>query len=210
MIPLSPCHETEYHQVVDTLDTVATADSVAGHAEIELLNRAKTLDREALATVHDMYFMAIYRYVFFRVSDRQTAEDLTSDVFIRFLSALRDRSAPPNTIRGWLYGAAANVLKEHYRRQRRTAEAPLEESVPSDDTSPEQRLDERLAKERLRRAMGELTEEQQHVLALRFGQGMAVRDVADAVNKTEAAVKMLQARAIASLTRRMADAEVER
>lgn len=207
MSVLSPCHETEYHQVVDTVDVV---DYAANSEEIELLNRAKSLDREALATIHDSYFMAIYRYVFFRVSDRPTAEDLTSEVFIRFLSALRDRNAPPNTIRGWLYGAAANVLKEHYRRQRRTAEAPLEESVPSDESSPEQRLDERLAKERLRRAMGELTEEQQHVLALRFGQGLAVRDVADAVNKTEAAVKMLQARAIASLTRRMAGMEVER
>lgn len=182
--------------------------SIEDPEEIDLLNRARALDQKALAKIHDSYFMAVYRYVFFRVSDRQTAEDLTSDVFTRFLSALRDRSSPPNTIRGWLFGAAANVVKEQYRRQRRTAVIPLEETVPSNELGPEQRLDERLVREQLRQALGELTEEQQHVLALRYGHGLAVRDVAEAVHKSEAAVKMLQARAIASLTRRMTDAEV--
>jgi RNA polymerase sigma-70 factor (ECF subfamily) len=172
--------------------------------EIDLLNRARALDQEALALIHDTYFTPVYRYVSFRVADRHTAEDLASEVFSRFLGALHERSAPPNTIRGWLFGAAANVVKEHYRRQRRTAVTPIPESLVNDEKSMEQRLDERIEKEQLRQAMGELTEEQQHVLALRFGHGLSVRDVADTVNKSEAAVKMLQARAIASLTRRLA------
>jgi RNA polymerase sigma-70 factor (ECF subfamily) len=179
------------------------------HEDIVLLNQARALDREALGKIHDAYYEAVFRYVSFRVADRQTAEDLASDVFTRFLSALRDRNALPNTIRGWLFGTAANVVKEHYRRQRRGATSPLVESLPSDEKGPEQRLDEQLTKERLQQALGALTEEQQHVLALRFGHGLAVRDVAESVNKSEAAVKMLQARAIASLTRQMAGAEVE-
>jgi RNA polymerase sigma-70 factor (ECF subfamily) len=176
---------------------------------MDLLNRARALDREALALIHDRYFTAVYRYISFRVADRHTAEDLTSEVFTRFLSALHERSAPPNTIRGWLFGAAANVVKEQYRRQRRTTLTTLPEFISSDEKSPEQRLDEVIEKEQLRQALRELTEEQQHVLALRFGHGLAVRDVAETVNKSEAAVKMLQARAIASLTRRLAGAEVE-
>jgi RNA polymerase sigma-70 factor (ECF subfamily) len=61
--------------------------------------------------------------------------------------------------------------------------------------------------DQLRSGLSALTEEQQHVLALRFGQGMPIREVATIVNKSEGSVKMLQARAIAALTRHFATAE---
>ncbi len=170
--------------------------------ERELLRRAGAFDQEALAVIHDRYYQAIYRFLSFRVADRQTAEDLASEVFIRFLSALRDRNAPPNTIRGWLFGAARNVLKEQYRHQRRLNLAELDETISGNDT-PEKRLMERVDKDELRRAIGELTAEQQDVLALRFGYEMPIKDVAETVNKSEGSVKMLQARAIAALTRRL-------
>lgn len=176
--------------------------------EQTLLNRARALDPEALTAIHDRYYVPVYRYISFRISNPQVAEDLTSEVFTRFLSAIRDRSAPPNTIRGWLYGAAANVVKEQYRRQRRENAAPLDEEIQGTMTTPEQRLDEQLQRRELRAALGSLSEEQQHVLALRFGEGMSVRDVAQAVNKSEGAVKMLQVRAIKALTQRLTGVEV--
>jgi RNA polymerase sigma-70 factor (ECF subfamily) len=55
----------------------------------------------------------------------------------------------------------------------------------------------------LREALNDLTPEQQNVLALRFGFGLPIKDVAETVNKSEGSVKMLQARAIAALTRRL-------
>ncbi len=172
------------------------------HDETDLLRRARSLDQEALALIHDRYYQAIYRYFSFRVAEAQTAEDLASDVFTRFLSAIRDRSAPPNTIRGWLFGAAQNVLKEHYRKQSRMNWTELDETIAGGQT-PEQRLDERLDKESLRAALDDLTPEQQSVLALRFGYGMPIKDVAATVNKSEGSVKMLQVRAIAALTKRL-------
>ena len=44
---------------------------------------------------------------------------------------------------------------------------------------------------------------QQEVLALRFGFGLPIKEVAETVNKSEGSVKMLQVRAIAALTRRL-------
>jgi RNA polymerase sigma-70 factor (ECF subfamily) len=172
--------------------------------ERDLLQRARALDKEALALIHDRYYQSIYRFLSFRVADAQAAEDLASEVFTRFLGAIAERGTPPNTIRGWLYGAAQNVLKEHYRKQKQMNWAELDESIPSLVRTPEQRLEERLGKEELRAALAELTPEQQNVLALRFGFGMAIKDVAETVNKSEGSVKMLQARAIAALTRRLA------
>ncbi len=171
--------------------------------DITLLNRARAGDSAALGAIHDRYYDAIFRYLTFRVADTQTAEDLASDVFIRFLSAIRDRSNPPNNLRGWLYGAASNVLKEHYRRQKRMGLVDLADTVPGRETGPEQRLVDKQQVQRLRGALADLTDDQQDVLALRFGFGMPIKEVAETMNKTEGSVKMLQARAIMALSRRL-------
>jgi len=177
------------------------------HDERELLTRARAFDKEALALIHDRYYPSIYRYLSFRIADPQTAEDMAGEVFIRFLSAIRDRSAPSNTIRGWLFGAAQNVLKEQYRKQRQMNLVQLNESMTANGLTPEQIVAERAEKQALREALAGLTLEQQHVLALRFGCGMPIRDVAGMVSKSEGAVKMLQARAIATLAKRLAGQE---
>lgn len=173
-----------------------------------LLNRARALEEDALTEIHDRYYGAIYRYISFRISDMQTVEDLASEVFTRFLSALRDRHAPQNTIQGWLYGTADRVVKEQYRKQKRAEITSLDESLPSQAIGPELGVEKSMTLEQLRAALIGLTEDQQHVLALRFGQGMPIREVASIVNKSEGSVKMLQVRAIAALTRRLSDAEV--
>ncbi|WP_374686337.1 sigma-70 family RNA polymerase sigma factor [Promineifilum sp.] len=178
--------------------------------EQTLLRRARALDQDALGHIHDQYYQPVYRYLSFRVSDPQTAEDLTSEVFTRFLAAIRDRSAPPNTIRGWLFGAAQNVLKEHYRKQKQMNWTELDESIAGRERGPEQQLEDRLGGEQLRAALAELTPEQQHVLALRFGYGLPIKDVAETVNKSEGSVKMLQARAIGALARRLTGQEARR
>ena len=166
-----------------------------------LLQRARALEKSALTDIHNRYYVAIYRYIAFRVGDAATAEDLTSEVFARFLRAIRDHHAPPNSLRGWLYGTASRVLKEHYRQKKQASFVPLSEGVPGKRPSPESQLTARQEEEALQAALQGLTAEQQEVLALRFGMGMPIREVAETMGKSEGSVKMLQTRAVAALTR---------
>ena len=176
--------------------------------ELALLARARTLDADALAEVHERYYAPIFRYVAFRVSDRDVAEDLTSEVFTRLLSALRDKNAPQNTLRGWLYGVAARVVSDHHRRHYRAPEVELDESLMSRDASPADIVEKMLTHADLKQAMTELTDEQQHVLALRFGYDMPIQEVAKTLGKTEGSIKQLQARAIAALSRKLTATQV--
>jgi RNA polymerase sigma-70 factor (ECF subfamily) len=171
--------------------------------ELILLNRARSLDQEALKEIHDLYYVPIFRYIAVRINEHQTAEDLTSEVFTRLLSALRDYTAPQKTLRGWLFSVASRVVKDHYRKQYRRQQTSLNESIPSQIAGPDQKVEMMLTNENLRQAITELTEDQQQVIAMRFGFEMSVRDVAQTTGKSEGAVKMLQARAIATLTRKM-------
>jgi RNA polymerase sigma-70 factor (ECF subfamily) len=171
--------------------------------DLALLARARALDDEALGEIHDRYYRAVFRYVSFRVSDTALAEDLASEVFARFLGALRDPHSPPNSLKGWLFGVASRVVSDHYRQHYRTAEVELDEAIASREDGPSEIVDTLLAHDDLQRAMAHLTAEQQQVLALRFTQGMSIRETAELMNRHEGAVKQLQARALAALARKL-------
>ena len=165
-----------------------------------LLSRAQSLDQDALAQIHERYYTRVYRYIDYRVQDTQCVEDLTSEVFIRFLKSIRDRHAPPNSLQGWLMGVAKNVVREHYRRMRRDDWSLLGEEETSLSPTPAETVDKNLMNAQLREAMEELTEDQQQVLALRFGFEMPIKQVATTMQKSEGSIKMLQTRAVARLT----------
>ena len=171
--------------------------------EMKLLHRARSLDQDALAEVHNKYYDAIYRYVAFRVNDTQTAEDLTSEVFLRLLNALRDTTAPQNTLRGWLFGVASNILKEHYRSKKRDSFTLLHEDIPATASSLDHQVDKILQNEKIQAVMKTLTDDQQNVLALRFGFGMPIQEAAQTMGKSTGSIKMLQARAIEAISKRV-------
>jgi len=177
--------------------------------EAEILGRVHIHDTDALAQIHNAYYGPLFRYVSFRVGDQHTAEDLVSEVFTRFLTALRDKKAPQSTLRGWLFGVAANVVNDHHRHRYRAPQEPLDEAIVSQEAGPDEIAEQSATREDLRRAVATLTGEQQHVLAMRYGQGLPIQDVARALGKTEGAIKQLQARAIAALSRKMAPGMVE-
>jgi RNA polymerase sigma-70 factor (ECF subfamily) len=177
--------------------------------EFTLLARARQLEPDALAQIHTTYHTSIFRYVAFRVGDHATAEDLTSEVFTRLLTALRDKNAPQNTLRGWLYGVAARVVSDHHRKAYRAPQIELDELLISTEHDPEDIVEGKLTQESLKRAMQDLTEEQRHVLSLRFGSDLPIQEVARTLGKSEGAVKQLQARAVAALARKLSPKVVD-
>lgn len=172
--------------------------------ELALLARARSLEPGALAQIHDLYYSSLFRYIAYRVGDDEIAEDITSEVFTRLLAALRDRRAPQTTLQGWLFGVAGRLVSDHYRQRYRRQYTSLHDGLPNGEASPAELVEANLTWEQLRQALSELTQEQQTVIGLRFGSDLPIRDVAEIMGKTEGAVKQLQARAIAMLTRRLA------
>jgi RNA polymerase sigma-70 factor (ECF subfamily) len=171
--------------------------------ELTLLAGVRRLDPQALAETHDKYYPAIFKYIAYKVGNQETAEDLTSEVFVRLLDAVRDRHAPQNTLRGWLYSVASHIVADYHRKQYRTQEVALMDTIESSVSGPAEQTSKKQTLETLSEALKELTEEQQEVIALRYGYEMPIKDVAEMIGKSEGAVKQLQARAIAALARRM-------
>jgi RNA polymerase sigma-70 factor (ECF subfamily) len=177
--------------------------------EDRLLAQARTGDRKAVMTIYENYFPPIYKFIRLRVSDRSVAEDLASDVFVKFVGSLGTRRAPRQSLRGWLFRVARNELSNHYGKQHQYPTETLEEWVPaSTDTDPEAQFIRSLSLERSRQALAQLSPDQQEVLILRFGQMLSLEDTADIMGKSVGAIKSLQFRAVNAMRRTLSDLTV--
>ena len=174
-------------------------ESLEALSDIALLKRAEMLEEAPLVEIHNRYYLPVYRYVASKVGAGQLAEDFTADVFVRFIHAIRQRSAPSNSVKGWLYRVASNIVNDHYRKKYRRTYSGLTEAEPSTDTSPEELLDGKINNDALRVAMEQLSGDQQNVISLRFAFGMSVSEVASVIGKSETAVRQIQFRGIRKL-----------
>jgi len=176
--------------------------------ELALLKRAKAYDPEALAEVYDRYGPRMYAYIYRRVSDAALAEDLTGDLFLRVLRAIRNDQAWGDSFIAWLYRIAHNLVMDHYRRQSPVPCLSVDDSLAAPDGDPAVIAEDAVAGKRLRAAIGRLTPDQQEVLALRFGEGLTAAQTAGILEKSTGAVEALQHRALAALRRMLTGEEL--
>lgn len=179
--------------------------------EDRLLAQARQGDQDAVMKIYNSYFPPIYNFIRLRVDDPALAEDLTSEVFIKLVTALRGRSAPRRSLRGWLFQVARNVLRDHFGQIRHLSTQALDEWLPdSPDSDPELQFMRTLSSDLIRRALRSLSADQQEVLILRFGQMLSLQETADIMGKQVGAVKSIQFRAVGALRQILSQMQVER
>jgi len=173
------------------------------------LKNLRELDAQTIGAVYDQYFSEVYRYVLYRIGDPTLAEDIASDVFVRLLEAVQSGRSPQTNLKGWLIGTASHVVTDQLRRKYRRPEDEISESMPDRGPSLAAEVDQREQNRLVNDAYAQLTSEQQHVLALRFGQGYSLEETAVTMNKNVNAVKALQFRALAALQREVGEVDYE-
>jgi len=186
-----------------SIKTMSVAD---GQQELKSL---RELDAQTIGAIYDQYFSEVYRYVLYRIGDQVLAEDISSDVFIRLLEAVQDGRPPQSNLKGWLIGTASHVVTDHMRKKYRHPEEEISESFADRSPGPASDVDQREQNRIVNGAYAQLTPEQQHVLALRFGQGYSLEETATFMNKNVNAVKALQFRALAALQREVGEVDYE-
>jgi RNA polymerase sigma-70 factor, ECF subfamily len=163
------------------------------------------LDSQAITAVYNQYFPEIFRYVRYRLDDDALAEDISSDVFCSWLKAIKAGRAPAVNLRGWLIGTARHMIIDQFRRNYRHPSEELSDALESTGQEPCEEVESRLASHALHKALIQLTEDQQQVLALRFGQGYSLEETAAVMEKRVNAVKALQFRALNALQRKIGE-----
>lgn len=171
-------------------------------SEQALVERAKR-DPEAFGQLYDIYFPRIYSFIYRRAGDQATAEDLTSETFLKALRSIGQYRYTGQPFSAWLFRIATNVIADHFRRNRGVEPLAGRLPVPDGAPGPEEAALREDRREAILRALAELTPEQQDVVLLRFEQGFRLREIAGLRGKTEGAVKALMFRALHSLREKL-------
>ncbi len=147
-----------------------------------------------VSETYDRYAPQIYRYIYHRLGNQSLAEDLTSEVFVRFLRA---RVTPASPV-AYLYRCAHNVVVDYLRKNPAFCE-PLDDCVIAQQGDPAKIAEIEVERFRLRRAILRLTPDQQQVIVRKYVEGLSNAEIGRVLGRPESAVKALQHRALANL-----------
>jgi RNA polymerase sigma-70 factor (ECF subfamily) len=176
-----------------------------------LVERAQSGEAEAFGLIYDRYVDTVFRFVYFRVGNRQLAEDLTSDTFLRALKRIGSFTWQGRDLGAWLVTIARNLVADHFKSGRYRLEVTTGDVLDADredrgpEGSPEAAVVEHITNVALLTAVKQLNPEQQECIVLRFLQGFSVAETAEAMGKNEGAIKALQYRAVRALARLLPD-----
>jgi len=176
---------------------------------VNLLTRAQRGSSEAVGALYSRYHRSIYRYFYYRTGDPKVAEDLTSDVFLRMVEALRGWRIDGAPIQAWLFHVARNLVIDYYRRNNPHPVVAINENLDGEDQDVDRAVDRRLSTDELVRALSKLDSLQRDVLLLRFIEGMPIAETAQVLHKSIDATKGLQRRALIALRAIIAHREID-
>ncbi len=172
-----------------------------------LVERAQAGESEAFGLIYDRYVDTVFRFVYFRVGNRQLAEDLTSDTFLRALKRIGSFTWQGRDLGAWLVTIARNLVADHFKSGRYRLEVTTGDVLDADredrgpEGSPESAVVDHITNVALLTAVKQLNPEQQECIVLRFLQGFSVAETAQTMGKNEGAIKALQYRAVRALAR---------
>jgi RNA polymerase sigma-70 factor (ECF subfamily) len=167
-----------------------------------LLVGAAQKDPSNFAELYELNFARVYGYIARRVGDRDAAQDLTSDVFHKALANIHSFEWRGVPFAGWLLRIASNMIAD--RSKRGTKEITGQDDLADlPDPSAKPKLVEADECARLFLLVDHLPQDQRRVIGMRFAEEKSIREIAQALGRTEGAVKQLQFRALQNLRSRM-------
>lgn len=174
----------------------------------EQILRAQQGDNIEIGAIYEQYHLSIFRYLYYRVGDLYTAEDLASEVFVHMIRSLNQFRPNSVSFQAWLYQIARNLAIDHYRKSKVRNHTELEENLSSGEEALDSTIEKKLNNERLRRALNKLSNDQREVIELRFIAGMPISEVAQILHKSENAIKAHQRRGLAALRQILSEMEI--
>jgi len=180
-----------------------------------ILKKAQKGDKGAFAQVYDFYVVRIFRFIYLKTSSKETAEDLTSEVFLKCWKYVKKRKEndeeeiiKEDKLGSFLYKIARNLIIDFYKKK----QVP---TVEIDENSKNEIIDKKqdiLAKvsakqeiEGLMKALSKLRGEYREIIILRHVEDLSIKEIAEITGKTSGSVRVQLHRGVKALEKTMKD-----
>ena len=148
--------------------------------------------REQFSLVYDQYIEKIYRFVYVKVSSQETAQDLTSKVFLKGWEAYQ-RGENIKNPGAFLYQIARNMVIDHYREKGKEKTVSMDNvgQVADLDSNPHEKAVAGADAELVKSAISRLKPDYQDVLILHYLEDMPAGQVAKGLHKPAVTVRVM-------------------
>jgi len=154
--------------------------------------------RAEFAKIYDKYIAKIYRFVVLKVSSAEIAQDICSETFLRGWESFKQEKI--DNTQAFLYRVAKNLVIDHYREKGRTQIVSADD-LPIVDTNS--RIEDKAALDsdigQIKEKMASLSDDYQNVIIWHYLDDLPIRDVANLLDRSEEATRVLLHRALEAL-----------
>jgi len=152
-----------------------------------------------LSGLYEEYYDKIARYVYVHIGNKEDAEDITGEVFLKALKSLNSYREQGVPMHGWLFRIAHNLTVDHLRKMNKRKTVQVDSVALLAIDSPADTAEMNIEFERVIEAMNQLTVEQREVINLRFFGELTSKEVGCILGKSDGAVREMQRAAIEKL-----------
>lgn len=173
--------------------------------EKEILKRIKNGDNEAFGELYDFYAPKVYRFVRLKVDSQETAQDLTSESFLRIWQYLQEQRKIRERFQALLYKIARNLVIDFYRTKS-VREILIEDSLEEfsninieNEEASDELVIRREEMTEVKKALIQINPNYQDVVVWYYLDELSISEIADILDKNEGTVRVLIHRAVKSL-----------
>ena len=163
-------------------------------------NRAREDDLKTIEEICTDTWEPLYRFIYYRVQNREEAEDITQDTFVKTISYIKKDNNNIKEYISFLKTVALNVIRDRWRKKKRRGTDINLDSINPEVISEEDSTQLSVQRELIKDALSKLKEEQYKVVELRTLKGYSVAETAKIMEKTETAIRVLQYRTLKTLS----------
>jgi RNA polymerase sigma-70 factor, ECF subfamily len=167
---------------------------------LENSKKAYRGDFKSIEEICSSTWEPLYRYIYYKVQNREEAEDITQETYVKTLSYLQKNSINSDKYIGFLKTVSLNIIRDRWRRGKRQGTSVNIETINPEETAVEDPTEESAQRSLVEDALGKLTEEQSKVVRLRIIEGYSAAETAIIMNKKEVTVRVIQYRALKALS----------
>jgi RNA polymerase sigma-70 factor, ECF subfamily len=166
----------------------------------DVLNSTGGWSKDALEKIFELYASALYNYALRLGHDPIIADHIVGDVFAKLLEQMSSGRGPTTNLRSYLYQATYHMIIDHGRSSRRSAPLEVADFLNPDVRSTTAKLEDQAMFDLILKTMrNHLTEDQRHVIVLRFLEEFSLNETAAILGKGVSHIKVIQGRALAKL-----------
>jgi len=174
-------------------------DSKTEHEVESLVDRAASGDAEAFGYLYDIYADRIYRHIYYRTNNVDDSRDMTQEVFARAWRKLPAYKTTGTPFLGWLFTISHNRVIDYYRTRKDQVYLDNETSRGGQENNPEELAEAGFTRDEVRRAIRQLSGEQQQVILMSFIEGLEYSEIALALHKSEGIITVIFHRGLKKL-----------